>query len=152
MRGGGGNHVSAVPWGAYCASAASWAQGPVHAQQGPLRRSGIRGTPAGGGGAVATAGGVEERTIGSWPPPCSLRAGGTVASGHDCDGEGAAEAALLAAVHDDDDNGRFVEIEESYAAGEAAESTTGCTEDARLAALLEDEEHVKEHGRFRSGG
>ena len=96
--------------------------------------------------------GVEERTIGSWPPPCSLRAGGTVASGHDCDGEGAAEAALLAAVHDDDDNGRFVEIEESYAAGEAAESTTGCTEDARLAALLEDEEHVKEHGRFRSGG
>ena len=53
----------------------------------------------------------------------------------------AAEAALLAAVHDDEENGRFVEDEETGAADEAAESATDGAAEARLAAVLDDEAH-----------
>ena len=56
----------------------------------------------------------------------------------------AAEAALLAAVHDDEENGRFVEDDEIGAAEEAAESATDGAAEARLAAVLDDEAH----GRF----
>jgi hypothetical protein len=56
----------------------------------------------------------------------------------------AAEAALLAAVHDDEENGRFVEDDEAGVADEAAESATDGAAEARLVAVLDDEAH----GRF----